>query len=549
MKKIYNILATIAVSSLFVSCVNDLDTLPLNPTDTTSETAYGNSEDAYISGLAKIYFQFVSNDLTDLILSDGGASELIRAYWSLNEVSTDAAKCAWNGDAWVAAINTNTWSDAQNDAAYAVYVRTMQGVTFVNEFLRQTTDSKLADRGCSDAVIASVKKMRAEARFLRAYFYWMAMDVFGAVPFTTEDSPFGAVNPEQASRTQVFNYIVSELTELATDGSDLGAARSNYPRADKGSALGLLARVYLNAEVYTGTPMWAEAKAVCDRIFSMGYGLAENYADIFRGDNGENPDVRKEMLWGVDYNADFTQTFGGTTLLTFACIASDDVTDVRHLNGVNGGWGGMRVPYEYVEKYFNVSDQDYGTGDYNVLDNRGKFFFIEGRSEVIEDLSKFLQGWSCFKYNNIPHDMTAAEFNETAKIKGFSDIDFPMIRLGEIYLIYAEACMNLGTPEVAKNYVKLLADRAGVNAPSTITTEWLVAERARELMWEGHRRTDLIRYGLFNSSSFLWPWKGGAMVGQGFDSHLNIFAVPPSELSANPNLHQNDGYFDPRAGL
>ncbi len=209
----------------------------------------------------------------------------------------------------------------------------------------------------------------------------------------------------------------------------------------------------------------------------------------------------------------------------------------------------MRVPYEYVEKYFNVSDQDYGTGEYNVLDNRGKFFFIEGRSEVIEDLSKFLQGWSCFKYNNIPHDMTAAEFNETAKIKGFSDIDFPMIRLGEIYLIYAEACMNLGTPEVAKNYVKLLADRAGVNAPSTITTEWLVAERARELMWEGHRRTDLIRYGLFNSSSFLWPWKGGAMVGQGFDSHLNIFAVPPSELSANPNLHQNDGYFDPRAGL
>lgn len=542
MKKIYYILATAVTTVLFAACTKDLNTLPLNPTDTTSETAYTAQEDSYLSGLAKIYFQFVSNDLTDLQLSDGGASELIRAYWSLNEVSTDAAKCAWNGDAWVAAVNTNTWSDANNDASYAVYVRTMQGVTFVNEFLRQTTDSKLSDRGCSEAVKASVAAMRAEARFLRAYFYWMAMDVFGAVPFTTEDSPFGAVNPEQATRAEVFQYIVDELTDLASDGSALPAARTNYPRADKGSALGLLARVYLNAEVYSGTPMWAEAKATCDRIFSMGYDVASNYADVFRGDNGQNPDVLKEMLWAVDYNADNTQTYGGTTLLTFAAIASDDVTDSSHLNGVNGGWGGMRVPYDYVEKYFRVSGQDYGTGEYTITDKRGQFFYINGRSEVIEDLSKFLEGWSCFKYNNIPHDKTAEQFNETAKIKGFSDIDFPMIRLGEIILIYAEACMHTNNASAALPYLKKLSDRAGVAAPTEITQDFLVAERARELMWEGHRRTDLIRFGLYNSSSFLWPWKGNSMLGQGFDSHLNIFAVPASELGSNPNLKQNPGY-------
>ena len=542
MKKIFNILASAAATVVLASCVNDLDTLPLNPTDTTSETAYTDQEDSYLSGLAKIYFQFVSNDLTDLQLSDGGASELIRAFWSLNEVSTDAVKCAWNADAWVAAVNTNTWSDANNDASYAVYVRTMQGVSFVNEFLRQTTDSKLSDRGCSDAVKASVAAMRAEARFLRAYFYWMAMDVFGAVPFTTEDSPFGAVNPEQATRAEVFQYIVDELNDLASDGSALPAARANYPRADKGSALGLLARVYLNSEVYGGNAMWAEAKAVCDRIFSMGYDVASNYADIFRGDNGQNPDVLKEMLWGVEYNADFTQTYGGTTLLTFAAIASDDVTDSSHLNGVNGGWGGMRAPYEYVEKYFRVSGQDYGTGEYTINDKRGQFFYINGRTETIEDLGTFLQGWSCFKYNNIPHDMTADQFNETAKIKGFSDVDFPMIRLGEIILIYAEACMHLGSESAALPYLKKLTDRAGVEAPTAITQDFLVAERARELMWEGHRRTDLIRYGLLNSDSFLWHWKGGAMLGQGFDSHLNIFAVPASELGSNPNLKQNPGY-------
>ena len=542
MKKIYNILAAIAVTALLASCVNDLNTLPLNKTDTTSETAYTSSEDSYLTGLAKIYFQFISCDLTDLQLTDGGASELVRAYWSLNEVSSDAAKCAWNGDAWVAAINTNTWSDADNDAAYAVYVRTMQGVAYVNEFLRQTTDGKLGDRGCSDAVKASVAAMRAEARFLRAYFYWMAMDVFGSVPFTTEESPFGAVNPVPATRQEVFNFIVSELTDLAADGSDMPAARSNYPRADKGAALGLLARVYLNAEVYSGTPMWSEAKTTCERIFAMGYDVCSNYADLFRGDNGQNGDALKEIIWSIDYNAEQTQSWGGTTLLTFATIASDDVTDSSHPNGVNGGWGGMRVPFDYVEKYFNVTGQDYTTGDYTIADKRGQMFYIVGRTENIDDLSKFLQGWSCFKYNNIPHDQTAEQFNETAKIKGYSDVDFPMIRLGEIILIYAEACMNTSSAASALPYLKKLSDRAGVAAPTTITQDFLVAERARELLWEGHRRTDLIRYGLFNSDSFLWPWKGGAMLGQGFSSHMNIFAIPSSELASNPELHQNPGY-------
>ena len=539
MKKIFSMLA---VAAVLTACVKDLNTLPLNPTDMTSETAYGSDEASYVSGLSRIYFQFISCDLTDLQLTDGGASELVRAFWSLNEVSTDAAKCAWNGDAWVAAINTNTWSDADNDAAYAVYVRTMQGVAYANEFLRQTAPSRLDDRGCSSDVKQKVAAMRAEARFLRAYMYWMAMDVFGSVPFTTEDSPFGAVNPVPASRQEVFQFIVDELTDLAADGSDMPAARSNYPRADKGSCLGLLARLYLNAEVYTGKAMWSEAKTTCDKIFSLGYGLAPEYADVFRGDNGQNADARKELLWSIDYNAEQTQSWGGTTLLTFACVAEDDLNDTFHPNGVNNGWGGMRVPFDYVEKYYGVTNPNYETGEYDVTDKRGEVFYIKGRTETIENLATFVQGWSCFKYNNIPHDQTAEQFNETAKIKGYSDIDYPMIRLAEIYLIYAEACLNLGDASPAMQYVRQLSERAGVAAPKEITKDWLVAERARELMWEGHRRTDLIRWGLFTSDSFLWPWKGGSMAGQGFASHMTIFAIPASELASNPELHQNPGY-------
>lgn len=531
-------------SMLFTACIGDLDTLPLNPSDSTSETVYGADESGYIAGLTKLYFNFVSNETTDLQVSDAGASELVRAFWTVQEVTSDACKCAWENDAWVRAMNTNTWSDADNDATYAVYVRTLQGIAYTNEYLRQTASDRLSDRGVSSELAAKIQGFRAEARFLRAYFYWMALDVFGDVPFTTENSPFGGgVNPKQASRKDVFDYCISELTALATDDSPMPAARSNYPRADKGAVLGLLARMYLNAEVYTGTPMWQEAKDACEDIFTMGYSLCPEYADLFRGDNGENPEALNEVLFGISYDAEQTQSYGGTSYLTLAAIAATDVSSTQMINGVNNGWGGIRVPYEYVEKYFNVRNADYSAGTYDVNDKRGRMFYIKGRSESMDGaLYVFLNGWSCLKFNNIPHNMDQDSYLATAASKAYSDIDFPMIRLGEIYLIYAEACMNLGQANTALPKVQDLAARAGVTAPTSITQEWLIEERARELMWEGHRRTDLIRYGKFTSSSFLWTYKGGSFSGQGFDDHMKIFAIPASELASNPELHQNPGY-------
>lgn len=531
-------------SMLFTACIGDLDTLPLNPSDSTSETVYGADESGYIAGLTKLYFNFVSNETTDLQVSDAGASELVRAFWIVQEVTSDACKCAWENDAWVRAMNTNTWSDADNDATYAVYVRTLQGIAYTNEYLRQTASDRLSDRGVSSELAAKIQGFRAEARFLRAYFYWMALDVFGDVPFTTENSPFGGgVNPKQASRKDVFDYCISELTALAADDSPMPAARSNYPRADKGAVLGLLARMYLNAEVYTGTPMWQEAKDACEDIFTMGYSLCPEYADLFRGDNGENPEALNEVLFGISYDAEQTQSYGGTSYLTLAAIAATDVSSTQMINGVNNGWGGIRVPYEYVEKYFNVRNADYSAGTYDVNDKRGRMFYIKGRSESMDGaLYVFLNGWSCLKFNNIPHNMDQDSYLATAASKAYSDIDFPMIRLGEIYLIYAEACMNLGQANTALPKVQDLAARAGVTAPTSITQEWLIEERARELMWEGHRRTDLIRYNKFTSSSFLWTYKGGSFSGQGFDDHMKIFAIPASELASNPELHQNPGY-------
>ena len=540
---IKNIFSAVAAAAMLTACVGDLNTIPLNPTDVTSETAYGADEEGYVQGLTKIYFQLVSNNTQDLQVADGGASEFIRAFWSTQEVTADAAKCAW-GDAWVNDLNNNTWKgDVLNDAVYAVYVRTLQGITYVNEYLRQTSKANLDSRGVSAEVAKKVESYRAEARFLRAFFYWAAMDTFGQVPFSTEDSPFGGgYNPPQTSRTEVFNYVIDELKALAADDSAMPAAQSNYPRADKGSVLGLLARMYLNAEVYTGTAMWSEAKATCEKIFGLGYKLAPTHAELFRGDNGENPDAKGEFLFAASYNAEHTQSYGGTTYLTLSTLSGDD--GAVNITGINGGWAGNRVPYEYVQRWFeDVKNPDYETGEYTYTDARAGYFYIKGRTESMQDnLNTFLNGWSCIKFNNVPHDMDAVDYASTAATKNFSDIDWPLIRLGEINLIYAEACMHAGGDASAQ--VKALADRAGVAAPKTIDAEWLMAERARELMWEAHRRTDLIRYGKW-ISGYNWTYKGGNFGGQDLPSHFNVFPVPSTELATNLELEQNPGYARP----
>ncbi len=536
----------IAAAALGLSaCVNDLDTLPLNRTEPISEYVYGNSEEAYLEGLGRLYFQFVSNDLTDLQMTDGGASEILRAFWSVQETSADAVKCSWENDSWVRELNTNTWSGVQNDAVYAVYVRALQGIAYVNEYLRQTSPERLSERGVQADLATRIDGYRAEARFIRAYFYWMALDCFGNVPFTTENSPFGGTYfPSQASRTDIYDYCVGELKYLVSDAGAMPPPRSNYPRADKGSAAGLLARMYLNSKVYTGVGRWEEAKAVCEDIFGMGYALCPDYASLFRGDNGENPQARGEMLWAVGYNAEKTQSYGGTSYILSATLASTDVTDDSRPNGQRNGWAGLRVPYEYVSRYFDVSNQDYETGSYDVADRRGEMFYIKGRAESMEGaLYSFMNGWSCLKFNNIPHDRTESEYLPTAAAKSFSDVDFPMIRLGEIYLIYAEACMNLGNPGPAASKIEELSERAGVEPPAEITADFLVGERARELMWEAHRRTDLIRFGLYNTDSYLWPYKGGdSFAGQAFPAYKCIFPIPPTELAANDKLIQNSGY-------
>lgn len=568
MKKIIYILGmALAAGIMFTSCNKDLDAYPFNEDDFTSENAYGNKYENYLSGLAKIYRSF--NNTGGLQVEDGGASELVRAFWCIQECSTDACKNDWEKDSWTQDINKDTWSTADNAATYAMYCRTLHGITYTNEFLRQTTDSKLEDRGCDSELINKVHGLRAEARFIRAYMYWMAIDTFGDVPFVTEDSPFGAVSPSVDTRSNVYNYIISELDDLI-GGNDLPEAGANYPRVDKGSALGLLSRMYLNAQVYNSTvdeqgkvtakgeAKWKECMSACEKIFATGaYSLCPEYKDLFRGDNGTNPEAFHEFLFGIDYDELYMNSWGGTIFLVQSCFQANDDNDENgnplYSLGVRDGWAGIRMPSEYAYKYFGVTIPEGGltadgkfTGDYNYTDKRAAMFYIKNHYEKMTDLAEFTQGWSYYKFNNVPHDKTAAEFHDIAASYGSytakAGIDFPMIRLAEIYLTYAEACLGAGEAAKGLPYLNAIRKRAGLDELESYTLEDVQNERAAELAWEGLRRIDLIRWGLFNSGTFLWHWKGGSYEGQGFPEHLLVFDFPQSELTANSNLSHKPGY-------
>jgi hypothetical protein len=547
MKKIHIIKVIAITFKITISAsIKDLDTLPLNENDFTSEKAYGTPE-SYRQGLAKIYGGFCligqgegdSPGAAENDLPGGGASELNRAWWSLQELSTDAGKVAWVNDGWTAEINNNTWTTINNTNIYAIYNRTTLIVALVNEYLRQTTDEKLEARGTDMTLKALIQKYRAEARLIRAYAYWMAMDVFGNMPFFTENDPVGSFYPPEKSRQELFVWIESELMSLINDANLADARTNTYPRVDKGVAWGLLARMYLNAVVYTGTPRWADAKDAATRVLGAGYDLATNYAELFMGDNGENSDVRKELIYAVAYDKDLIRSDGGTSFLINAALSGNDA-DAADLTG-SATWGGIRTTYQYAQK-FNVTAPNYATGTFNCNDKRA-MFYIKGRQETMENVGDFNQGWSYIKYSKHSSD-------GTKNMTNYSSADYPMMRLAEIYFIYAEATLRIeggatSTDATSLGYLNALRARAFQTAQPSLPNydlNYILEERARELMWEGHRRTDLIRYGLYTSGSYLWPWKGGVIQGQPLNDCYNLCPLPIEDIRLNKNLTPTPGY-------
>lgn len=351
MKLIKSIMIS-ALALMFTSCLGDLNTLPLNDSDFTSEKAY-EDEANYLKALAYIngYYMLVGQKeegANDLGFNDAGQSEFMRQWWNMNELSCDALKCTWT-DSYVTGLQTNTWSDGENLALTAVYTRAVKAIALVNEYLIQTESSKIEARG-QGHLLETIAGYRAEARFHKAMFLYVLMDEFGNPPFPTTSNIINATSPEQIKRADLFEWLETELLDLVSEDSAMPEfGEVPYPRPTKGAVWALLSRMYLNAEVYTGSARWQDAKDAAAEVISMGYKIHDTYSDMFRQDNSTNG-ATEEFVFAIAYDRDITRSWGGSTTYTSASLnaavneALGKAFGMTKINGEN--WDGYRVPDE-----------------------------------------------------------------------------------------------------------------------------------------------------------------------------------------------------------
>lgn len=539
MKK--HILFAFCAALSFTACLGDLDQNPLSDTTVPNGEIYSNPV-LRKGQLAKIYggFTLVGQSgagNADIQVGDAGASEFLRACWSIQTLSTDEAHCVW-GDAWVKEICNDTWTSTKNDAIYAAYTRGMMMISYANEFLRNTNDG--------DPEVAAE---RAEVRFLRAYAYWILLDCFGNPPFVLETDPVGTFKPQQTDAASLFAWLKTELEQLTGENSNLMAPHTQvYPRVDKGAAYGLLARLCLNHKTYLGqedNKIYEAAKNAAKQVIDA-YGLAKNYEELFMGDNGENPDALKEIVYASCYDATRTQSYGGATYLIAA--SQGNLKDGDNLRlGTSEAWGGLVTSSEFVGKLIGDANADAAAvgaePGFAAIDKRA-LVSLRFSDDKTMNGSDFSAGWHVWKFNN---NRVSDPDTDYSKLELFVSIDFPMIRAAEMYLAYAEAQARIDggstSDAAAVDYVAEIQERAGV-APTAgpVSLDDIFNELTREFYWEGFRRTMLIRFDKFTSGNYLWPFKGGVASGQALSDHLKLFPIPSDDRLVNDNLEQNPGY-------
>ena len=536
---IFNIhkIALIGIFSLFTltSCHDDLNLNPIDPDMVTENEVFSNAQEAK-AALGKIY---ASLSLTgqegpagqpDIVGVDEGTSQYTRLMFYLNELTTDEAIVGW-GDAGLPNLHAMDWG-ASNPFVEAMYFRLAQTVSFSNSFIEKA--EKLAEND------PEVKKFVAEARFIRAYAYYNLMDLYANVPLVTKVS---LELPKQNNRQEIYTFVETELKDLE---SLLADARSNeYGRVDKVAAFALLSRLYLNSEVYVNQNKYKEAAEYAKKAIESGYiintkdinGNGSAYDELFLADNDTNG-AQNENIFAINFDGRYSTTYGGATFIVKAKIGGSMAPADF---GVNGGWGGPRTTKALVNQFSSAVTQSNSAGNPTAWKDKRAMFHSDGQTFEIENVSEFKNGYAITKFSNKKSDGTNGN-NDTGE---HADVDIPIFRVAEMYLNYAEAALRGGGDTgIALNYINQLRERAYGNTSGNVTSinlDFILAERSREMYWEGTRRTDLIRFNKF-TNNYNWPFKGGIANGMNVDNHRTIYPIPFNALAVNPNLTQNPGY-------
>ncbi len=511
-------------------CFKDLNRKPL--TDITSANLFEDFSN-YKGVLAKLYAGLSttgqkgpSGDKDINAVDDEGVSSYLRMLWTLQDMTTDVAKCQWN-DPGIPSINTGDFG-SENPFIKGMYYRLYFQISLCNEFLRELTDSRLASRNITGANLATAKQYKAETRFLRALAYYHALDLFGGkIPFITEETKASEL-PMPTNVNALYAFIESELKAAEGEMLQPNIDANSYGRANKAAAWMLLSKLYLNANTYIKTPNYAGASEYAKKVIDANiYSLETNYEDLFKADNHNS----KEIIFSANFDGINTRSYGGSTFLAHACVGGKMNPEAY---GVDGGWGGMRATKQFVSLFPSATPD---------IDKRA-LFFTDGQNLEMDKLTgKFEDGYGLAKFKNV------TKSGAVGKDLVFVDVDFPIFRLAEAYLNYAEAYKvgGAGDGSLALQYFNKVRNRAyndviGEVDDATMTSDYILSERGRELYHECTRRTDLRRFNLYTGSAYNWAWKGGVKDGASLSGYKEIFPIPVDDLIANKNLTQNLGY-------
>ena len=558
MKKIF--IKTAMASMLcmgFVSCADELNIKSVDPLNHPTYTVEGL--------LAKQYAtlghtgQKGPAGVAD-ISGDEGETGFIRTVFNLQELMTDETLWAYQSNEGIAQITSMDW-DKNNKRVNWAYQRLSFDITQYNFFISEQSG------------ILSEDKI-AEVRFLRALNYYYFLDLYRKAPFK---DTFDDNLPTEKSGKELYEWLDNELTTIEPLMAEVGAYNNseNFGRADRGAAYALHARLALNSAVYTDGQIKDYQKAIhyCDEIINSGkYDLCRakkngysGYQQLFMGDNDCNPAAMKEIIFPIRQDGVKTRAYAGTSYLVNASTISG-----MPYASTSDPWKCLFARVDLVKKFFPnedipkatdedllsnpskdqviAKDNEMGISTADVIakakDDRALFYMgIGGCSDKVRTLTPGdaitspLNGASFVKWTNLHADGTAQHH------QNFSDTDFPMFRLAEIYLTRAEAKYRLNGSQDGLADILEVQDRANRQIKaSSVDEQTLIDEWCREFYMEGRRRSDLVRFGLFTGSKYLWSFKGGSENGQGIPTKFDIYPIPGDEMKNNPNMTQNPKY-------
>ncbi len=447
--------------------------------------------------------------------------------WGLQEACTDEAMFPTRGTDWYdngswQAFHLHTWT-SEHTIVKSGWDVILQGISRANTgiyYLKQFPSS-----GEIDGYII-------ELRFLRAYYVYLCNDFWGQTPFRKWDETDYSIPPEVMNRKDATQWLITELKEIIP----LMKTKSEMPkgRVTKAAGQTLLAKIYLNQKIYTGTAAWNDVITQSTNVIGSGdYTIASDYWAQFQYGNpdeseaiftiihNDNYDLGGGGVW-VNFTLHYNQTFGNyTSLWNGGCITktfwdtwqNTDPTDVRKYDdriistcGFNQGF--------LVGQQYSVDGTALETRDGKPL------IFVE---DVNLTNASEAQGIRVIKF--APNPETTRQFNEGN--------DFYAFRISDVYLMRAEAEFRNGNVGSALADVNAIRSARNATPKTSLTLEDIYNERGYELYWEGKRRQDMIRFGYFNKPMSEKPET---------PAYTNLFPIPQSALDVNPNLVQNPGY-------